>query len=94
MATFDKIAELLSSQLGVDKAKITEDTKIVDDLGADSIDVFEMVMALEDECGIQVDEDKVQELVTVGDVVKLIDNNSHTTISYCDFGSCCFNNLL
>ncbi len=75
MATFDKIAELLSSQLGVDKAKITEDTKIVDDLGADSIDVFEMVMALEDECGIQVDEDKVQELVTVGDVVKLIDNN-------------------
>ena len=75
MATFDKIAELLSSQLGVDKAKITEETKIVDDLGADSIDGFEMVMALEDECGIQVDEDKVQELVTVGDVVKLIDNN-------------------
>ncbi len=75
MATIDKIAELLSSQLGVDKAKITAETKIVDDLGADSIDVFEMVMALEDECGIQVDEDKVQELVTVGDVVKLIDNN-------------------
>ncbi len=75
MATFDKIAELLSSQLGVDKAKITEETKIVEDLGADSIDVFEMVMALEDECGIEVDEDKVQELITVGDVVKLIDKN-------------------
>lgn len=75
MSTFDKVAKLISSQLGIDKEKIKPESLIVADLGADSIDVFEMVMALEDELGIEINEDKVQELKTVQDVVNVIENN-------------------
>mgnify|MGYP001132573783 CR=1 FL=1 len=75
MSTFDKVAKLISSQLGIDKEKVKPESLIVADLGADSIDVFEMVMALEDELGIEINEDKVQELKTVQDVVNVIENN-------------------
>jgi len=75
MSTFDKVAKLISSQLGIDKEKVKPESLIVADLGADSIDVFEMVMALEDELGIEINEDKVQELKTVQDVVNIIENN-------------------
>ena len=75
MSTLDKVTNLLCEQLGISADKVTEDSKIVEDLGADSIDVFEMVMALEDELGIQIDEDKITELKTVKDVVALIENN-------------------
>ena len=74
MSTLDKVTNLLCEQLGISADKVTEDSKIVEDLGADSIDVFEMVMALEDELGIQIDEDKITELKTVKDVVALIEN--------------------
>ena len=75
MSTFDKVAKLISSQLGIDIEKVKPESLIVADLGADSIDVFEMVMALEDELGIEINEDKVQELKTVQDVVNVIENN-------------------
>lgn len=75
MSTLDKVTNLLCEQLGISADKVTEESKIVEDLGADSIDVFEMVMALEDELGIQIDEDKITELKTVKDVVALIENN-------------------
>ena len=75
MSTLDKVTNLLCEQLGISADKVTEDSKIIEDLGADSIDVFEMVMALEDELGIQIDEDKITELKTVKDVVALIENN-------------------
>lgn len=71
--TFEKVADIIADQLGVDKATIKLESKVIDDLGADSLDVVELVMALEDEFGVSVDEDKVQNLVTVGDIVKLID---------------------
>ncbi len=74
MATLDKVTQLLCDQLGISADKVKEDSKIVEDLGADSIDVFEMVMALEDELGIEIEEDKITELKTVKDVVDLIDN--------------------
>lgn len=74
MATLDKVTQLLCEQLGISADKVKEDSKIVEDLGADSIDVFEMVMALEDELGIEIEEDKITELKTVKDVVDLIDN--------------------
>jgi len=75
MATLDKVTQLLCEQLGISADKVKEDSKIVEDLGADSIDVFEMVMALEDELGIEIEEDKITELKTVKDVVDLIDND-------------------
>lgn len=76
MSTFDRVVELISSQLGIDKSKVTPDAEIISGLGADSIDVFEMIMALEDELGIEVPEEKVQTLKTVQDVIDLIDNKA------------------
>ncbi len=73
--TFNKVKEIIAEQLGIDANTITENSKVIADLGADSLDIVELVMALEDEFGISVDEDKVQSLVTVGDIVALIDSN-------------------
>ncbi|MBQ3166310.1 MAG: acyl carrier protein [Clostridia bacterium] len=74
MMTFDKVKGLLAEQLNVDEAKITPSSKIVEDLGADSLDIVELLMGLEEEFGITVEEDKVQKISTVGDIVDLIDN--------------------
>lgn len=73
--TFNKVKEIIAEQLGIDANTITENSKVIADLGADSLDIVELVMALEDEFGVSVDEDKVQSLVTVGDIVALIDSN-------------------
>ncbi|NLV51500.1 MAG: acyl carrier protein, partial [Clostridiales bacterium] len=62
-----------SSQFGIDEDQITEDTDIIDDLGADSLDVMEMMMGLEDEFSLSISEDTVSSLRTVGDVVRLIE---------------------
>ncbi|NLV51483.1 MAG: acyl carrier protein, partial [Clostridiales bacterium] len=62
-----------SSQFGIDEDQITEDTDIIDDLGADSLDVMEMMMGLEDEFSLSISEDTVSSLSTVGDVVRLIE---------------------
>ena len=76
---FEKLRELLSEQLEIDKDKITMDTHIVDDLGADSLDVVELLMSLEDEYDITITDDAVRELFTVREVVecveKLLDEN-------------------
>ncbi len=71
--TFDKVKEIIAEQLGIDGNTITKNSKVIADLGADSLDIVELIMALEDEFGVTVDEDKVQNLVTVGDIVDLID---------------------
>lgn len=73
MTTFDKIAKIISSQLEVDLDKIQLDTNIVEDLGADSIDVFELVTSIEDEFEIEIDEDAITNFKTVKDVVDAID---------------------
>ena len=73
MDTFEKVASLLASELGVDRDKIALDSDVIKDLGADSLDVVQMLMALEDEFGITVSEEEATGLKTVGDIVKLID---------------------
>ena len=70
---FEKVAKLLSEQLNIDVSKITEDSEIIKDLGADSLDVVELLMALEDNTGKTIPEDKVANLKTVGDVVKTLE---------------------
>lgn len=70
--TIDKVKEIISEQLAIDASTITENSKVIADLGADSLDIVELIMALEDEFGVSVDEDKVQDLVTIGDIVRLI----------------------
>ncbi len=69
---FEKVAKLLAEQLNVDVSKITEQSEIVKDLGADSLDVVELLYTLEENTGKTIPEEKVTTLKTVGDVVNLL----------------------
>ena len=70
---FEKLREIFANQFGVDPETITESSDIVSDLGADSLDVVEMLMSLEDEYGITIEDEKVAEMKTVGDVVRCVE---------------------
>ena len=70
---FEKLREIFANQFGLDPETITESTDIVSDLGADSLDVVEMLMTLEDEYGITIEDEKVAEMKTVGDVVRCVE---------------------
>jgi acyl carrier protein len=74
MSTFEKIASLMAEQLGVDKSSITPESEIIKDLGADSLDVVEMLLDLEKEYGIEISDDQAANLKTIGDIVNLIEN--------------------
>ncbi len=71
---FEEIAKILAEQLGIPQSKITLESDIVKDLGADSLDVVELLMTLEDNTGKTIPEDKVTDLKTVGDVVSLLES--------------------
>ena len=71
----ERIKEIVSENLGVDSAQITEGSSFKDDLGADSLDLFEMVMALEYEYEIEIPTEELEKIATVGDVVEYI--NAH-----------------
>ena len=73
MATIDKVKELISQQLNKSVEEITEEKEVVKDLGADSLDVVEMLMCLEEEFNITVPEEDAVNIKTVGDIFKLID---------------------
>ena len=68
----EKMKELIADQLSIDADTITEDSSFKDDLGADSLDLFELVMALEDEYSVEIPADDLQKLETVGDVMKYL----------------------
>lgn len=69
---FEKIKEILSSQLDVDSETITNDTNIADDLGADSLDVVELLMSIEDEFDVEIPDEEIENLKTVGNLVDYI----------------------
>ncbi len=73
MAVADKVIELISKQLNRPADEITSDKEIVKDLGADSLDVVEMLMSLEEEFNITVPEEDAVNIKTVGDIIKLIE---------------------
>jgi acyl carrier protein len=75
MALIDEVKEVVVEQLNVNEAEVKEDSKFVEDLGADSLDVVELVMALEEKFEIEIPEDKAESIVTVGDAVKYIEEN-------------------
>ena len=75
MDMLEAVKEILAKQLRVDIDTIDESTNIIDDLGADSLDVVEMLMTIEQEYGIVVPDDVVTTFVTVGDVAKYAENN-------------------
>lgn len=73
---YERVKQLICEQLGKSPDKVTMDTKIVEDLGADSLDVVEMLMALEDEYSISLPDEVAMKLQTVGDIVRYIDEHS------------------
>lgn len=73
MADFEKIRSIIVEQLGVDESEVTPEAHFIDDLGADSLDTVELVMALEEEFGIEISDEDAEKIQTVGDVMKFID---------------------
>lgn len=72
----DKIKSMLAEQLNIAEDKITPDSKIIDDLGADSLDVVEMLMKLEDDFGVSVSDEEALELKTVQDIIDIIEKHN------------------
>ena len=70
----EKMKEIIADQLSVDADSITEASSFKEDLGADSLDVVDLVMALEDEFDVEIPEDQVENIKTVGDIVKFIED--------------------
>lgn len=69
---FEKIRDIISEQLNIDKEIITLDTSLKDDLGADSLDLFELVMALEDEYQLEIPYEDLEKIETVSDVIEYL----------------------
>ncbi len=72
MNEFEKIKTVIADQLGVDESVITMDSAFIDDLGADSLDVVELIMGLENEFDIEIPDEDAETITTVGDVVEYI----------------------
>lgn len=73
MAEFEKIKSIIVEQLGVDESEVTPEAHFINDLGADSLDTVELVMALEEEFGVEISDEDAEKIQTVGDVIKFID---------------------
>ena len=71
----EKIKEMVAESLGVDAGTITEETSFKDDLGADSLDLFELVMALEEEYDVEIPTEDLGQIATVGDVISYIESH-------------------
>ena len=68
----EKLKKVISTQLGVDESEITLESSFVDDLGADSLDVVELIMALEEEFDVEIPDEDAEKIVTVGDALDYI----------------------
>lgn len=71
---FEKVRKLIALQLKVSEDKITMESKIKDDLGADSVDILQLLMTLEDEYGIEIPDEKLVRFNTVGDIVEYLES--------------------
>ena len=71
---YQRLCEFLCEQLGVEESEIRPETNIIDDLGADSLDVVELVAAMEDEFNIIITDERIRELFTVGEVVEFLED--------------------
>ncbi|MBO4852891.1 MAG: acyl carrier protein [Schwartzia sp.] len=75
MATFDKVRDIVVEQLGVEADDVTIESTFIDDLGADSLDIVELIMAFEEEFSIEIPDEAAEKIKTVQDVVTYIDQN-------------------
>lgn len=71
----EKIKEMVAENLGVDADTITAESNFKEDLGADSLDLFELVMALEEEFGVEIPTEDLEQIATVGDVIKYVEEH-------------------
>jgi len=76
MSVQDKVRAIIAEQLGVKLEEVTPQASFIDDLGADSLDTVELVMALEEEFGIEIPDEEAEKMVTVGDAIKYIDEKA------------------
>ena len=72
----ERVKKIVVDNLGVDADKVTENASFIEDLGADSLDTVELVMAFEEEFGIEIPDDAAESIVTVGDAVKFLEKNA------------------
>jgi acyl carrier protein len=73
---FDKVKGIIVDQLGVDEEEVTAEASFIDDLGADSLDIVELIMALEEEFGLEIPDDEAEKIATVNDAVEYIRENA------------------
>ena len=71
-----KVKKMVVDHLGVDESKVTNEASFIDDLGADSLDTVELVMAFEEEFGSEISDTEAEKILTVGDAIKFIENKS------------------
>ena len=72
----NKVKKMVVDHLGVEESKVTDEANFIDDLGADSLDTVELVMAFEEEFGIEIPDDAAESIQTVGDAVNFINSNT------------------
>ena len=72
---FEKVKEIIVERLSVDEKDVMKEASFIDDLGADSLDTVELVMALEEEFGMEIPDEEAEKIVTVGDAVKYIESH-------------------
>jgi len=70
----NKVKKMVADHLGVDEAKVIDEANFIDDLGADSLDTVELVMAFEEEFGAEISDSQAEKILTVGDAIKFIEN--------------------
>lgn len=73
---FDKVKDIIVDQLGVDESEVKMESAFIDDLGADSLDIVELIMALEEEFDLEIPDEEAEKISTVGDAVNYISANS------------------
>ena len=73
MSTFDKVKNITVEQLSVDPEEVEMESSFIDDLGADSLDIVELIMAFEEEFGVEIPDEKAEKIRTVADAVKMLD---------------------
>jgi len=76
MAVTEKVKSIISEQLGVKQEEVTPEASFIDDLGADSLDTVELVMALEEEFGVEIPDEHAEKITTVGDAVRYIEEKA------------------
>ncbi len=74
--TAERVKKIVVEHLDVDAEKVTEKASFIDDLGADSLDTVELVMAFEEEFGVEIPDDAAETIMTVGDAIKFIEQNA------------------